>query len=144
MVTKLKNFYDIINWRDRPEEKVSWKHAIHHEFLHSIDTSRKIWKNDLTRLSDTLEYKSIHEKEPYFTAYANGIRSESFAEHGGFISYMLANPSDQSKVLKIQVPKKDENGRTRIVEEKITFNEYTERYPLHYEYFVKLLKGEIK
>lgn len=140
---KLKDFYDIINWRDRPEEKVSWKHAIHHEFTHSSDISREIWQKDLTRLSDTEEYKKIHEKEKYFTAYANSIRSESFAEHGGFISYMLANPNDQSKLLKIQVPKQDENGRTRVVEEQINFEQYKERYPLHYEYFVKLFKGEI-
>lgn len=138
---KLTDFFDILDWRDRPEEKVSWKHAIHHEFIHSIDTSRKIWREDLTRLSDTEEYKKIHDKERYFTAYANGIRSESFAEHGGFISYMLANPNDQSKLLKIQVPKKDENGRTRIVEEKINFKQYKEMYPLHYEYFANLLNG---
>ena len=137
---KLKDFFDILHWRDRPEEKVSWKHALHHEFIHSIDTSREIWRNDLTRLSDTQQYRNIHDNEPYFTAYANTIRSESFAEHGGFISYMLANPDDHSKLLKIQVPKKDENGRTRIVEEQINFKQYKERYPLHYEYFVNLLK----
>ena len=70
------------------------------------------------------------------------MTSESFAEHGGYVSYMLANPNEQSKTIKILVPEKDEKGNKshKKIEEEIDFEEYKTRYPKHYEYFVNLIK----
>lgn len=142
---KLKEFLDILNWRDQPQYKTSWKHAIHHEFIHSIDTSRDIWRNDKVRLCSREEYIEIEREEPDFTAYAHQQTSESYAEHGGYISYMLANPEEQSKKIKILVFERDEKGRQKSfkpVQEEIDFEEYKRRFPKHYEYFTKLLNGE--
>lgn len=144
---KLKEFLDILNWRDQPKDKTSWKHAIHHEFTHSIDTSREIWRNDKERLSSRDEYLEIENAEPDFTPYAHGQISEAYAEHGGYISYMLANPEEQSKKIKILTYERDEKGRQtsfKPVQEEIDFEEYKQRYPKHYKYFIKLLNGEIK
>lgn len=140
---KLKDFYDIIVWRDKGNEKTSWKHIIHHEFTHSIDTSRDIWRNDKTKLSATKKYLEIEEAEPDFTPYAHEMISEAFAEHGGYISYMLANPEEQSKTIMIYNYERDENGRQvgfKHTSEEINFEEYKKRFPKHYEYFTKLLK----
>jgi len=144
---KLKEFLDILNWRDQPQYKTSWKHAIHHEFTHSIDTSREIWRNDKERLSSRDEYLEIENAEPDFTPYAHGQISEAYAEHGGYISYMLANPEEQSKKIKILTYERDEKGRQtsfKPVQEEIDFEEYKKRFPKHYEYFTKLLNGEIE
>ena len=144
---KLKGFYDILTWRDKGNEKTTWKHIIHHEFIHSIDISREIWKNDKERLSYRDEYLKIDNEEPDFTSYAHEKISESFAEHGGYISYMLANPEEQSKKIEICVFERDENGRQKSyipTREQIDFEEYKKRFPKHYEYFTKLLNGEIE
>jgi len=140
---KLKSFGDIINWRDRPQKTTSWKHAIHHEFIHSIDTNRDIWKNDKTRLCSREEYLEIERAEPDFTVYAHEKISESYAEHGGYISYMLANPEEQSKKITILSFERDEKGRRTSfnpIQEEIDFEEYKRRFPKHYEYFTKLLE----
>lgn len=140
---KLKDFYDILTWRDKGNEKTSWKHIIHHEFSHSIDISRDIWRNDKTRLSSREDYLKIEKAEPDFTPYAHESISESFAEHAGYLSYMLANPHDQSKTITIYTFERDENGRQigfKPIQEEITFDEYKKRFPKHYEYFTKLLK----
>ena len=144
---KLKEFNDILNWRNRPEQCNKWKHAIHHEFNHSIDSSRDIWKNDKTELSSREEYLEIEKAEPDFTVYAHDSISEAYAEHGGYISYMLANPEEQSKKVKIVSFERDENGRRRHLTptyEEITFAEYKKRYPKHYKYFTKLFKEGVK
>ena len=144
---KLNDFYDIITWRDRGDEKTSWKHIIHHEFTHSIDSSRDIWRNDKERLSSRKEYEEIEKAEPDFTDYAHQQIPEAFAEHGGYISYMLANPEEQSKTIEIIVFERDEQGRQKSfssTKEKITFEEYKKRFPKHYEYFTNLLKDGVK
>ena len=139
---KLTKFLDILLWRDTGDSITSWKHIIHHEFIHSIDDSRRIWREGLEKLSSRRKYMEIEKEEPYFTNYANTLVSESFAEHGGYISYMLANPEEQGKKLTIHHYGRDENNKVISVEEKITFEEYKERYPKHYEYFINLLNEE--
>lgn len=138
---KLKDFLDIITWRDTGDSITSWKHIIHHEFTHSIQDSRKIWYNGLKELHDRDDYTAIDKEENYFTRYANKMKSESFAEHGGYISYMLANPEEQSKKITIHHYDRDENNKIVSIEEKIDFEEYKQRYPKHYKYFVDLIKN---
>lgn len=144
---KLKEFLDILTWRNQPKNITKWKHAIHHEFVHSIDTSRDIWKNDKESLSSRKDFLKIENEEPDFTVYAHTQISESFAEHGGYISYMLANPEEQSKKMEIITYERDEKGRQKSfkpIKEEIDFEEYKKRFPKHYEYFTKLLKEEVK
>ena len=135
---KLKDFTDIIKWRNRGDQITNWKHTIHHEFIHSIDDSRSIWKNDERVLSKRKEYLEIQKEERFFTNYSNGDIEESFAEHGGYISYMLANPEEQSK----KIPIRYLDDERKLVDEEIDFNEYKQRYPKHYKYFIELLGGE--
>ena len=119
------------------DEELGWKHAIHHEFVHSGDKTRENWKKKITReISFMDEYNQIEKEEPWFTGYANMKRVESFAEHGGFISRMEANPSEQHK--KIQIKVYDEN-RNRIVKE-INYDEYKKMYPKHHAFFMKKFK----
>lgn len=144
---KLKEFLDILTWRNQPKNITKWKHAIHHEFVHSIDTSRDIWKNDKESLSSRKDFLKIENEEPDFTVYAHTQISESFAEHGGYISYMLANPEEQSKKMEIITYERDEKGRQKSfkpIKEEIDFEEYKKRFPKHYEYFTKLLKEGVK
>lgn len=116
-----------------------WRHALHHEFAHSIDLSREAFAFQTNELSNSIEYINIHRKEPHFTGYANTRISESFAEHGGYISQMLANPHRQKEKITVKIY---ENHKK--VEKEINFEEYKQLYPEHYEYFTKLIKGEIK
>lgn len=127
-------------WK-RNGENGQWKFTIHHEFTHSIDLSREAWLNSKTSTNATQlcysdEYSKIHREEIFFTQYANTKRAESFAEHGGYISYMLANPLEQSKTIPIE---RIEKGK--IIKEDINFEQYKKMYPKHYAYFVKLIKG---
>lgn len=138
---KLKDFLDIIVWRDTGDSITSWKHIIHHEFMHSIQDSRKIWRNGLEELHERDDYQQIDKEENYFTKYANTMVSESFAEHGGYVSYMLANPEEQSKKISIHHYDRDENNKIVSIDEKIDFEEYKKRYPKHYKYFVDLIKN---
>ena len=121
-----------------------WIMTIHHEFAHSIDTSRESYPANYFDLEDkrlcwTDEYTEIHRAEPYFTAYANTQRSESFAEHMGYVSRMLANPNEQN--LEIKCKYKDPD--LGIVEGKLNFEEYKAVYPKHFEFCRKLLMGEL-
>ena len=138
---RLLSYRNKITWRDKEGETTSWKHIIHHEFAHSIDDSRKIWRDNLEKLHNREEYRAIEEEEPYFTKYANTQPGESFAEHGGYISYMLANPEEQSKKMRIHRYGRDENNRITTLEEEITFEEYKQRYPKHYKYFTNIING---
>lgn len=122
---------------DKLDEELGWKHAIHHEFTHSGDKTRENYKKKLLHeISFMEEYSKIEKEEPWFTGYANMKRVESFAEHGGFISRMEANPSEQNRKIEIKVY--DEN-RKRIVKE-ITYDEYKKMYPKHHAYFMKKFK----
>ena len=128
-------------WEPVPNEARNWKMTIHHEFTHSIDNSReyyegKQWHRDWTELSSSKEYRKILKEEPDFTWYANTQASENFAEHGGYVARMLNNPSEQNKKVEIQI----HNDKGGITEKSITFEEYKDMYPLHYEYFTKLFK----
>lgn len=119
------------------DEELGWKHAVHHEFVHSGDKTRENYKKKLLKeISFMEEYSKIEEEEPWFTGYANMKRVESFAEHGGFIARMEANPSEQHRKIKIKVY--DEN-RNRI-EKEITYDEYKKMYPKHHAYFMKKFK----
>ena len=138
---KLTKFKDILKWRNRGDQITTWKHTIHHEFTHSIDESRRIWKDNKKVLSRRKEFIEISKAERYFTDYSNGDIEEEFAEHGGYISYMLANPEEQSKKITIHTVK-EVDGKRKYLPEEIDFNEYKQRYPKHYDYFVKLLGGE--
>ena len=121
-------------WEQKNGHITDWKHTIHHEFTHSIDKTRKKWENnDRHRTCYDEKYDKVHTKEPYFTAYGNQAREESFAEHGGYISNMLQNPTEQSKKITIEYY---EDGK--ITERDINFKEYKELYPEHYKYFTEL------
>ena len=127
-------------WEQDPEKITSWKKTIHHEFTHSIDTNKEKWDaNDHTPVSYDEEYMSIHHRArtkdlPGFTWYANTQTIESYAEHGGYISYMFANPSEQKK--KVTIEYRTKEGK---ITKDINFEEYKELYPQHYEYFTKKL-----
>ena len=129
-------------WEPTSENARDWKMTIHHEFTHSIDKSREAFLNASQGTSPDLAYSSryteVHNSERYFTWYANTERGESFAEHGGYVSRMLANPEEQAKTIKIKLI---EEGQP--VEKHINFKEYQKLYPKHYDYFTKLLKGDI-
>ena len=119
-------------------------HTIHHEFTHSSDHTQEQWdKDDPYPLCYGDEYSKIHLQKnnpddvPGFTWYANTTREESYAEHGGYISYMLANPSEQNKLIHIQYLKDGE----RIAKD-INFEEYKQLYPKHYKYFIDKFNGE--
>jgi len=130
-------------WERDPNNAREWEMTIYHEFTHSIDKSREAYeKTDEVwglELSSKEEFVKIHQEEPGFTWYANTQISEAFAEHGGYVSYMLSNPSHQHKKIKVEYR---ENGE--LIKKDITFEEYKLMYPKHYEYFIKLFKGEIR
>lgn len=128
-------------WKKDPDNANDWKHVIHHEFTHSIDRSRESYQGiDARPLSHKERFRKVHKKERFFTWYSNTDITEEFAEHGGYISRMHSNPNDQSKKFKVKLYDADEN---RLINKEITFNEYKELYPEHYDYFTKLFKGEI-
>lgn len=131
-------------WNQEEDMITSWKKTIHHEFTHSIDQTKKEWDdNNHIRNCYTDEYSKIHLKSENkddlsgFTWYANTAREESYAEHGGYISYMLANPTEQKKKITIQYYA-DEGKITK----DINFEEYKQLYPKHYEYFTKKFNEE--
>ena len=138
---KVTKDMDKLMFRDKEGDVTSWKHIIHHEFTHSIDDSRKIWNKGLEKLSSRKEYIEIEKEKSYFTKYANTMTEESFAEHGGYVSYMLSNPKEQSKTITLHHYGRDENDRIKSFEEKITFKQYKQQYPKHYNYFVNLIAG---
>ena len=127
------------------ENKVNnWKKAIHHEFVHSADHTQEQWNNDdLVPTCYGEEYSRIHLRKENpddlngFTWYANTSREESYAEHGGYISYMLSNPSEQNRKITIQYSKDGERFK-----KDINFEEYKKLYPRHYEYFTKKFNEE--
>lgn len=125
-------------WIPNDEDILRWKKNIHHEFEHSGDQDQALFDSDDYMphcWSD--EYDEIHQKERYFTEYANSDRSESWAEHGGYISYMEANPSEQHRLITIMVYDEQKG----FVEKKINYSQYKKEYPLHYKYFMKRHKG---
>lgn len=125
-------------WIPDDEGILRWKKNIHHEFEHSGDQDQALFDSDdymPNCWSD--EYDEIHQKEHYFTEYANSDRSESWAEHGGYISYMEANPSEQHRLITIMVYDEQKG----FVEKKINYSQYKKEYPLHYKYFMKRHKG---
>jgi len=131
-------------WNQEEDMITSWKKTIHHEFTHSMDQTKKEWDdNNHIRNCYTDEYSKVHLKSqnkddlPGFTWYANTKREESYAEHGGYISYMLANPKEQKKKITIQYYT-DEGKITK----DINFKEYKQLYPKHYEYFTKKFNEE--
>ena len=128
-------------WEPQPDNARNWKMTIQHEFTHSIDNSReyyagKQWRREWVELSCSKEYLEILEVEPDFTWYANTEASENLAEHGGYVARMLNNPSEQNMKVEISI----HNEKGGITKKDITFKEYKEIYPLHYEYFTKLFK----
>ena len=128
-------------WKKDPDNARDWKHTIHHEFTHSIDLSRESYQlMDIKPLSYKKDFLEIHKKERFFTWYSNTDIKEEFAEHGGYISRMHLNPNEQSKKIEVKLYDADEN---KLVKKQITFDEYKELYPEHYDYFTKLFKGEI-
>ena len=119
------------------DEELGWRHALFHEFTHSGDKTRENWqKKSLYEISFMEEYDAIEKEEPYFTSYANSKRVESFAEHGGFIARMEANPKDHNKKIKIEL--RDDNRRH--ITKYINYKEYKEMYPKHYQFFMKKFK----
>ena len=131
-------------WTQEEDGAISWKKAIHHEFAHSADHTQEQWvTNDPIPKCYGDDYSKIHlQKEnpddlPGFTWYANTKREESYAEHGGYISYMLANPSEQNKIIHIHYLKNGEN-----IAKDINFKEYKELYPRHYKYFTDKFNEE--
>lgn len=120
----------------------NWKKTLHYEFAHSIDWSREMYQKDGVYDDDTIswtdQYTEVHNAERWFTPYANTQRTESFAEHMGYVSRMLANPDEQN--LKIGCKYKDPD--LGIVDGNITFEEYKLLYPKHFEFCRKLLMGE--
>ena len=131
-------------WEVEPNNARGWKMTIHHEFTHSIDMNRLRWKNtktsqDATKLCFSDEYSAIYREEQFFTWYANTQRQEAFAEHGGYISYMLSNPAEQNKLITIE---RIEKGK--FVKEEINFQQYKKMYPKHYDYFTRLFKNKVK
>ena len=128
-------------WKRDPDNANDWKHVIHHEFTHSIDRSRESYEGiDVRPLCRKEKFRKVHKKERFFTWYSNTDISEEFAEHGGYVSRMLMNPDEQSKKIKVKLYNPEEK---KLIEKQITFNEYKELYPEHYDYFTKLFKGEI-
>ena len=82
--------------------------TIYHEFTHSADTNKKMWKEYQKRgyfIKDRVcqerEYNEIHKAEPYFTWYADKKVSESFAEHSGYIG--IWNQIHQNKIKKLEL-----------------------------------------
>ena len=126
-------------WEQDPEKITDWRHALHHEFMHSLDLDRKTWNNaksEFDRRCFSDEYTKIHQSEPYFTRYANTERWESYAEHGGYVTHMLEHPEEHGKKITLDLV---EDGKR--VRKDIDFKEYKEMYPLHYEYFRTLIEG---
>lgn len=124
-------------WTQDEEHVTEWKRTIHHEFTHSLDQTKKEWdNNDPYRVCYGEEYSKVHLRKenpddlPGFTWYANTVREESYAEHGGYISYMLANPSEQNKKITVQYYNEGQS-----IKKDINFEEYKQLYPKHYEYF---------
>ena len=105
---------------------------------HSGDTSKSMWESRTkTRHSYDKEYMEIRAEERGFTEYAiRGGTHESFAEHGGYISYMEMNPSEQNRLIPIY--SYDENGK--MIRKRINYEEYKQLYPKHYAYFMKKFK----
>lgn len=119
------------------EDPNGWKHVIHHEFTHSGDVTRENWKKkDYTRICYKKEYLDVTEDEMYFTGYSNSQMVESFAEHGGYISRMESNPSEQKTKIRIKV--RDENRK--VITKEIDYDEYKQMYPKHHAYFMKKFK----
>ena len=124
-------------WEQDPDDVSGWKRTIHHEFAHSGDLTKEIWDNDGERKCFSDDYIEIHKEEKFFTAYANTMPWEEYAEHGGYVSYMLNNPNDKNKLLTVNRVEDH-----KFVERNITFEEYKELYPKHYEYFKNYFNGE--
>lgn len=133
-----KGKYSFI-WKQEEGKISKWRHTIRHEFAHSSDTSRKRFQEGLQRACKDPEYMEIHLEEKYFTEYANSVVHESYAEHGGYVSYMLDHPEDHMKTIKVSgIFDKEKGWETK----EINFEQYKEMYPKHYEYFRKLFLGE--
>ena len=124
-------------WKTKEGHIENWKHAIRHEFTHSIDTSRQRFEDGVKRACYEQEYMDIEHDEKYFTSYANSAIHESYAEHGGYVSYMLDHPEDHAKTITISIIEDN-----KYVRKDINFEEYKEMFPKHYEYFRKLCLGE--
>lgn len=123
-------------WKTKEGHIENWKHAIRHEFTHSIDTSRQRFEDGVKRACYEQEYMDIEHDEKYFTSYANSAIHESYAEHGGYVSYMLDHPEDHAKTITISIIEDN-----KYVRKDINFEEYKEMFPKHYEYFRKLCLG---
>lgn len=123
-------------WKTKEGHIENWKHAIRHEFTHSIDTSRQRFEEGVKRACYEQEYMDIEHDEKYFTSYANSAIHESYAEHGGYVSYMLDHPEDHAKTITISIIEDN-----KYVRKDINFEEYKEMFPKHYEYFRKLCLG---
>lgn len=107
----------------------SWKKTLHHEFIHSIDYTKTNGGN--RRSYNDEKWTEAQRLERWFTPYANTETTEAYAEHGGYYSYMKANPQDHHLVTKIR--------NNNYEERKITFEEYVKLYPKHVEYFEETL-----
>ena len=121
-------------WEQEPDKISGWKHTIHHEFNHSLDKTQEMWDTDDALPNSYKEdYIELSKEEKYFTRYATeGGLSEAYAEHGGYVSYMLNNPQDQNKLITIEGFNKGE-----YFKKDINFEEYKQLYPKHYKYFSK-------
>lgn len=131
-------------WEKDPTDARNWKMTIYHEFTHSIDMNRERWKttntsHNASQLCFSDEYSKIFNEERYFTWYANTQRQEAFCEHGGYVSYMLENPEEQSKLIEIKRIDKGE-----VINEEINFEQYKKLYPKHYDYFTRLFDGKVE
>lgn len=128
-------------WIPDDENIIRWKKNIHHEFEHSGDETKELFESDeYMPLCWSDEYYKVHSEERYFTEYANSERGESWAEHGGYISYMEANPSEQHRLITIQTYDEEQG----FIDKKINYAEYKKMYPKHYEFFMKKHRGEMK
>ena len=112
---------------DDPNTHTSWKKTLHHELTHSIDHTNT--SNGRRSYNDE-KWNAAERLERRFTDYANTEAVESFAEHGGYYSYMKSNPQDHHLTITVR-----DNHYQKI---KITFDEYKKLYPKHVEYFEDL------
>ena len=110
-----------------------WKKTLHHEFIHSIDYT-KTYKNGSKRSHNDEKWLEAEKAEKWFTDYANTDAAESYAEHGGYYSYMKANPKEAHLTIEVR-------GK-HYEKVKITFEEYKKLYPKHVEYFEELLYSD--
>lgn len=105
--------------------QMHWKHTIHHEIMHSADITKNNFNNteDGIGRSGKSDFRKMEMDSLPFTRYSLTNPAECFAEHGGYIKNMLANPELQDKYITI------------AGDEKINFKEYKKKYPEFYNYF---------